>query len=301
MGKEALEFIDNIRHGGRPLGEVYGLLGMQYDSNVVLAPGDDQSKADLAISKQADGRGIISAGGVLNAYRSRTAQLSLGYEFYQSLHFELTDFNLQDHRLSTQAVGNAGPFQFGLLGQYDYYRLDTDSFLQEGTGLPWVGINEGDVARTEVFYRVRRRDFLQLRFSELRDAFNHAAGIRQFAYLGAPDRYAVAAYRYDHESPINALSDAFGYDGHQVEGGLGWRLPIAITAEAVYAYRHEDYAPDSNDRRDHEHQIAVSLHRRLTELLAVSLAYLGTFNNSNKPEFEYDRHIGSVALEVRFH
>jgi len=38
-----------------------------------------------------------AAGGRYRPWRSGAVQRSLGYELYQSLHFALSDFNLQEH------------------------------------------------------------------------------------------------------------------------------------------------------------------------------------------------------------
>lgn len=314
MGREAALFLDQIRRAQGPIAELYGAVGLEYDSNVVLAPNDDIAKSQLAISNQADGRATITAGGTYVPWQNEYAQLAVGYEFYQSLHFQLTNFNLQDHRPSAQFVINVDRYQFGLFGRYDYYLLETNSFLQEGTGLPWIAANEGDFGRTEIFYRVRRRDFKQQAYSETRNAFNHAAGIRQLFYLGSPDRYVWIGYRYDHESPVNGAGNVFAYDGNEGGGGVEWTFPADITANASYAYRNEAYDSASKSisntgegdnpnqsRRDQENQIIVALSKQLTGRLAVTAAFFATLNDSNKVDFYYDRYIGALALEVRFY
>src|SRR5262249_7134088 len=149
-------FLDRIRQGRGARYNLYGAVGFQYDSNVVLAPSGDVIKG---IGRQSDGRATIDVGGTYVPWRNEYTVLSVGYEFYQSLHFKLTDFNLQDHRPNIGIAVDAGIFQLGLQGRYDYYLLDTDSFLDEVTGLPWLAIPEGDIGRTELFYRLRRRQF----------------------------------------------------------------------------------------------------------------------------------------------
>jgi tetratricopeptide (TPR) repeat protein len=302
MGREAATFLTDIRagHAWRTDYQIYAVLGFQYDSNVVLAPSDDAVKTEFGISKQSDGRITIQAGGAYVPWRSEHAQLSVGYDFYQSLHFDLTDFNLEDHRPSAQLQYDAGFAQFGLLGRYDYYLVETDSFLQEGMALPWVTIPEGGLGSTEVFYRLRRRDYFKLPFNGLLDAFNHSTGAQQLVYLGSPDQYLSAGYRFDHEDPINAKGDPFGYDGNEVNAGIGWAFPEAITVQATYAYRHEEYAAASLGRRDNDQQIVGAISKRLSDHLVLTGGYFGTFNDSNQDEFSYTRHIGSVALEVRY-
>lgn len=304
MGQEAAAFLTKLRQGeassDQPAYHLYGDVGFQYDSNVVLAPSDDTAKQDLSISKQADGRAVITAGGTYAPWRTEHAELSLGYEFFQSLHFQLTDFDLEDHRAQAQLAFQAGPLRFGMSGRYDFYLLKDSAFLQEATAQPWVQVSEGSFGRTEVDYRMRRRDFLKQPFISVRDAFNHAAGIRQFVYLGAPERYLWAGYEFIREDPINRIGNQFAYDGNQLGGGVGWNLPYAIRTDLSYSFQHDRYAPPSNGRRDEEHHVLFAAEKSLTEHLVLMFAYFGTFNHSNNPDFAYDRHMVSVSLGVRF-
>jgi len=302
VGHEAREFLDQIAQAGptRPY-LLYGAVGFQYDSNVVLAPNDGAIKSDLNISQQSDGRATINAGGMYIPWRNEQWEFSVGYDFYQSLHFELTDFNLQDHRPYGQLTWNAGPVQLGILGRYDYYFLDTDSFLQDGVGLPWVTIPEGDVGSAQVFFRVRRNDFYKQSY-RIRDAVNYGTGIRQMFNLGAPERYAFLGYAFDYEDPIHLDVDSrqFGYSGNQGESGIAWGFPYAITAELDYTYRQESYFHQSQGRHDDVSYVVVALRKQLNEYLDVTAGYFGTFNYSNKAPYDYDRQIGSVALEARY-
>jgi tetratricopeptide (TPR) repeat protein len=305
MGREAASFLQKIRSGQYANWEVYGIFGLQYDSNVILGPSNgtlnDLALEALNISNQADGRGVITVGGVYIPWRTETAELSVGYEFYQSLQFQLTDFNLQDHRPAVQGVISAGIFQFGLLGRYDYYFVsDEQSFLQEATGVPWVAINEGDNARTEVFFRFRYRDFKKLAY-QLRDADNYETGFRQFYTFGLPERYVALGFRYDNESPTQSAGDVFAYNGYEGGVGGGWSFPLGITADLEYSYRYEDYAAQSNGRKDNENLVLFALSKPINEYLAVTAGYFGDFNNSNQATFEYTRNVGSLTLDVRFH
>ncbi len=303
MGREAAAFLVKIHQRQRPVFQGSGSVGFQYDTNVVLAPGDDVIKSAARITKQADGRGTIDLNGTYSLWRGEQAELLLGYEFFQSLHFDLRDFDLQDHGPSLQLVGTTGFFSYGVVGRYDYYLLSSENFLQEASALPWVGIPEGNLGRTEVFYRMRRRDFLDKDF-RVRDAFNHAPGVRQYWYVQSPDEYVSVGYRFDREDPINArpkeLANQFAYDGHEVSFGIGWELPADLSSFLGYAYRRERYAPPSIGRRDEEHQPTVLVSRRMSEYLTLTGAYLGTFNKSNDPHFDYDRQVASIVLEVRF-
>ena len=134
----------------------------------------------------------------------------------------------------------------------------------------------------------------------MRDAFNHAAGLRQVIALDGPKRYVAVGYRFDREDALRDSGRQFAYDGHEMSLGVGWRLPADLTTEVGYAYRREVYDVPSGGRRDNEHQFTAVLQRALGKGITLTAAYLGTLNDSNQGVFMFDRHIGSLTLEVRY-
>jgi hypothetical protein len=242
--------------------------------------------------------------------------IALGYEFFQSLHFDLTEFNLQDHRPSLQAVVNRGPVQFGVYGRYDYYFRDADKFLQEGNVIPWLALHEEGFGRTEVYYRMRRRDFLEQDF-EVRDSFNHSTGATQYVYLGSSERFVSVGYRFDSEEPTENGPEAgqYSYDGNEVNTAVRWLWPFEISTFLGYAFRYEQYDGDSTlvnnqnsfRRRDKEHhvtflsEIPFNQYIGVDPYLAVVVGYFGTFNDSNKNDpFQYTRNIASLTLRAAY-
>lgn len=300
-GREAREILERTRAGGKPW-TVYGSAGFQYDSNVVLA-GDD-----VGVSEEDDGRAVLGAGAAYAPRLNENLGLSVGYEFFQSLHFDLHEFDLQNHRPEVRLLARWNAVRFGLLARYDFYLRDGSSFLHQATGSPWVSIDEGGLGRLETYYRVRLRDFLESDF-DVRDAVNQAPGIRQVFYLGEAARYLSVGYQFDREDPNRNTDDAnsFAYDGHEVNFGMGWTFPFGLAAQLDYAYRREQYPEDSlftaanptrQGRLDKVHQLAFLARQPIGDHVRLVAGYFGTFNGSNSPTFDYDRHIVSLGVEV---
>jgi len=299
LGREAAEFLAVVEARGGRAFRLFADVGLQYDSNVTIGPDDDSLKT--GISEEDDGLGVLSAGATYAPLRTQQALVNVGYEFFQSLYFHLTEFNLQNHRANAEVVGAVGNARLGLLGRYDYYSLDVKNFLQEATANPWFTLFHGAIARLDLWYRMRYRDFLDSDY-ELRSGFNHSPGIRHAFNLGDWSRFIAFGYRYDHEAPdeSNDTARAFGYDGHEVSAGLAWSFPADVWGDVGYAYRRERYFAESDGRRDNEHRILAGLGKQLIEPLAIRLDYLGTINDSNQSVFQYNRHIVSVSLEARY-
>ena len=302
MAKESQAFLDKLSAGAAPAARpytLYGSLGLQYDSNVILAPSDEPLQNQYGFGRQADGRVVLLAGGVYALRLTDKATVTAGYDFSQTLHFSLNSNNLMDNRPTVQFLYDAGPVRLGLLGQYDYYVRQTSSFLSQPIVLPWLSVLEGDLGRTEIFFRYRYWDFIDSGYQVL-DGNNYSPGVRQYGYLGAPDRYAYVGYRFDTQVPTRTSGDPFGYNGNEVQVGGGWGFPFGIGAQAEFDYRYEDYDPASDGRRDNQYRILCSANKSLTSYLDLTLAYFGLFNQSNQALYTYDRNIVSLSVTARY-
>jgi tetratricopeptide (TPR) repeat protein len=271
IGQEAKKLVDTLQATARPW-QLFAGTGLQYDSNVILGPGDtaEVTGGDPEfVSGAGDGRAVFNLGGKYRLIDREWVSLSGGYDFYQSVHFGLgkqdeltvdsfgmlrketrsccTDDNIQNHG----AVVDLGFFSDyvdgGLLARHDFALRETSKFLQSGTILPWISVPMpgADWAESQLSFRLLINDFYGGGDDEdfdVRDAYNYAAAIREVFNVGAA-RYVWLGYRFDNEDPVgdDDASESFGYSGHQVETGFSWTLPSAYGVEAGYAYRNESY------------------------------------------------------------
>lgn len=305
VGRESTAFLELLRAGEGTATQLYGSVSLQYDTNVVLAPA--QGLPAPAISDQADGRVTLNAGGYYEAWRSEKMRLSLGYDFYQNLQFELKDYNLMDNRPSAVLSVDLGPVQGGFVTQYDFYLLETDTFLQTVTAMPFLTVPEKDTGRTELYFRYQFRDYLQDEFDIL-DGNNYAGGARQVFALGMPGRELFAGFQVDSQLPTQPGGELYAYDAIQAEVGVVWPLPWTMTAQLGYRFRREAYdsatadffEPPGEARLDRESRAGFALRKDINEIFAIVASWIGTWNDSNKDLFGYDRQIGSLGVEVRY-
>jgi tetratricopeptide (TPR) repeat protein len=306
VAQEARQFLTKMEEGPtqtlRPY-QLFGSLGLAYDSNLQLIPSDNGVDQALGLSTKADGRAEIVAGGWYAPYRSDKVFFSIGYSFYQSLQFQLNSFNLQDHRPQALLTVRAGDATFNMLARYDFYLQQTDSFLSQAMALPWVSYDEGNFGRTEGYYRFRYRDFLKGPYNDFLDGYLDNPGLQQFFYLGRPDRFLTVGYQFGYfqPTPRDGGTTQFGYNANQGNVGAGWAFPFDITGELGYAFTARNYRPTpSAGRVDHENQIAVAIDKYFAEYFVVTLGYLGVINDSNQAQFQYDRNIVSLSVGVRY-
>lgn len=330
MGREAAQYLVVIAGSRAATYSLFGTTALEYDSNVTLGP---SQTIPGSASGQGDGRFVLNGGGRWTPLRYGGASLSVSYEFFQSLQFHLTSFNLTDNRPAVQLQYDLDWLSLGLLGRYDYYLLDGDSYLSEFTGMPWISAREEGFGRTEVYARFQPRDF-KAEFNVLNGLYSFA-GARQFFDLGNAAQQIWVGYQLgfvstqDTDNPVQQFNrDQYRYSSWAGEVGVRWPLPFDVLGELAYRYEYQTYAPASacltNDgthpcggpmgtypnipggltkRADNDHRVILSLERALPEVwehLSLVAAYFGTFNDSNKDVFTYDRNIGSLGLTVRY-
>jgi hypothetical protein len=280
--------------------EIRGSVGLQYDSNVVLAPSDDTVASEIQVSEREDGVVNLALGATARVVRSRYFELRLDYDFSQSLHFELDELDLQGHRPRVSVSFDTTPVRWGVVSGYDYFRTNDGGFLQQPAVTPWLSVSAGRLGQTELHYQYRLEEFLSPPLRDERDGDHHAAGVRQIVPLGDSGRYVVGGYRFERRDARQAVGAAFAYDAHEVQAGTGFDLPASVGVDVLYRYRYEDYDPTSGGRRDDDHRIDVAVARQLNHLLTLKVEYLGRFNSSNDEIFDYDRHIGVMSVEFSY-
>ena len=298
---------------------VFGEVDFQYDSNVNIGPSDESLKVP---TNKGDGRAVLAAGGDYTLFDGDIGSARVHYDFYQSIHFRLTEFDLEGHRLQLDLASKPGRFTYGASGTYDLYFLDYQTFFHEGLFTPWITFAEGEPAATQLYYTLRGRSFFRQPYDPGRDATDNAVGVRQYLELGSPQRLLGFGYQFDKEDTTSSgpMGRDFQYDGHQLDIGAGFLVGSRTHVDLGYLFRLEDYQfpnsravvpvlqPDGsivNDgfqfrRHDHEHQFAVALAVDLTQNLAATADFIYVNNGSNIAEFDYDREIGSIGMRLSF-
>ena len=272
--------------------------GIQYDSNVRLDPNDP--RADAAF--------LFTLAGHVDPWRDDRTLVRLDYDFFQSLHTDVTDFDLRSNRFRATFSRAVFPgVWLGVQGGYDHATLDTHAYLQAPWVMPYVSFVEGDRGATQITYRHDAQDYLGQPFGEGdfdRDGTLDAAGVNQLLFFFDRRLAANIGYTFEAETPYAASGDDFRRRTHQARAGVqfpaGWRTLVSID----YVFRYDDYTePNSaadfrKTRQDDGSYIAAWVRRPIVPHLDAVLSYFVTVNPSNIPLYDYNRHV--VALELRY-
>ena len=280
-------------------------LGSQFDSNVILQAEDGPTLG--TITDEDDFRFSLLAGGSIEFWRSPAGYFRGHYDFHQTLHDQIDDFDLQAHRPRLEVAWNAtDDLELGLEGGYNWYRLGGDDYLRQLYARPFAAFFTGTSGYTEVFYEFTDQNYRADFFDPIRDGTLQEAGVRHYVMIQQFRRYLHFGYRYSEDDPDSADGNDFEVAAHQLDIGYHFPLRKKAFVEIGYAYRNEDYRfpistdPQNRMRDDDIHELRIRYSQPLTSFLTLNLEHLSRINNSSIEDFEYRRHIGSLTFEFVF-
>lgn len=294
-----------LARGGQEPWGVYGRFALEYDSNVSLGPSDNPPSVARDITEKSDGRAVVGAGLRYSLWDRADWSAALGYELSQSVHFDLTRFDLQGHRLGGEFATYRHAWSAGLGAGYAFYALNYQTFFHEGLFTPWLTWHASEVAATQAFVAFRARDFFRRPYDPGRDARNYAPGVRQYVSLGRPDRLLIVGYQYEVEDTVSngPRGRTFDYQGHEVRVEASWALGEVWNVQAGYTFRNRSYEHRESGfgvrkRNDDGQEFAVAARYPLGQAVALQAVYIGQMHDSNVKVFEYDRHILSLGVQA---
>jgi len=291
---------------------LHGTAGFQYDSNVAIAPTGDPLPNS---HHRGDSGFVVATGGRYDLLDRSDALIRLEYDFYQTVHVSLGDFDFMSHRIRATGGYSLAPWLWvGMQTGYEYYLLGYDSYMNEPYANPFVSFIEHEWGLTQLTYRFGWDTYLANPFHDLRDGPINVIGLVQTLYDGP--RYLTFGYEFGLEhptrtstipSPGNTLVPSdYDNNAQQAHVGVGFPAWWKTNVDLTYLFRYEDYSrPNSRvgftkTRADAGHHMYASLTRPITDVLSVAAAYYGTVNLSNIRDFDYRRNVASVVLQVAF-
>jgi len=278
--------------------------GGQYDSNVVLNSGGEPLPE--GISRKSDWSAVFYLNGRYNFIAKEKVDASAGYSFYQSLHADLSDFNITSHLLDLKAAYHVSPI-LAVQGLYSFEHVSTggDPYDYAHTISPSVIISEGRRFFTVVEYRYRYSHFMNsdlFQDNSDRTGHNNTVGIVQNIPIGDSVMFRVG-YAHDVET---ARKDFWSYRGDKGIVGLQANIPWSIYLDIYGEYYRKGYKGVSplsgfgDKRKDWITTASIAATKQLSDMFSITLGQLYTRNKSNITAFDYKRAITSLFFNVRF-
>jgi tetratricopeptide (TPR) repeat protein len=294
--------------------QLQGTLGFQYDDNVVLEPNNNA----FAFGRQGDARTVFTAVGRLLATQAAPWRFGAGYALFQSLHSNLTEFDLQSHTGGLFASVDLSRVTLRVDADYTFTLLDNARLSETVTVQPALSLQQTKALYAVLSVQYRRDNF----FNQFipagqetvrdRDGWAVQAGFDQYLRLNRQGTALRLSYHY--EVSRNEGSD-WEYNGHYVALGLRTPLWWDMSLDAGVGYTRRDFlhinsfdasplaelTPADRRARDDDRVVgSIILNRPVGPYLILSAGYTHISNISNLDFFDYRRNIMTLALTGRF-
>ncbi|OGW38264.1 MAG: hypothetical protein A2Y97_04570 [Nitrospirae bacterium RBG_13_39_12] len=274
--------------------------GAQYDSNVILEPSD--GTLPEGISRKSDWRGVIYIDGKYMPAVTENLFIGPTYSFYQSIHKELDDFNVQQHLpgiILNYTVSK--PLSFRALYTFEYTTVGKEEYLSSHSISPTITIAERKGFFTTIQYNYQSKDFKNSPLFENnseRDGSNNLLRITQYIPVSRTAALSLS-YSYDNDSTDE---DYWAYSGHtgniDLRLDLGKKWSIDLSGEYYQKNYDAEYPGTGEKREDKTATFSSTLTKTFSSNFDVTVGWQYVKNRSNIDIFEYERNITTCFLRM---
>lgn len=268
--------------------------GVEYDDNVTV------SLQDLATGVE-DFAYIFEFSGEYKFLETSKFELEAGYDFYQSIYHDLSEFDLQSHIFSLGGSYKFEKFDVDVFTSYNRVTLGGKDFMETYSIAPQIGFFPSKRWFALIGYSYEDSRLFK---DPARDGKSHGVGMDHFVFFMKGKSYLLFSYRFENKI---TRGDEFTYAGHF--GTLGVKTPLPIwnqkgTFNVTYKIFHKDYkniTPSIGQKRnDTRHSFQVRLTQPLNKWLQLNLNYEFIDSVSNLRASDFTENIASFTLSASF-
>lgn len=300
LAASARTYVERIRPAAAvPYGISAGYR-IEYDDNVVLKPSDESAAA--AISGERDWRHVFQVDGHYDFGWPRPGKTRLAYGFYQSLHREQTDYDVQSHTLTVSPETRRGARVIRFPLAYGYTSVGRDGYLSAVSFQPAAIIPVTRHSAGQVSGRVQYKDFLKAPSSEdeNRDGFNALASAAFFQFFREDRAFVNVQYAFDYDRTDGKNWESWG---NKLAVQLFYPVSSKARLQLFGEYYRQDYRNTHSvyglKRRDSSFSVSPQIVYE-TGPFALDAQYTHTTNDSNLDVYEYSRGIYSAGVRYRW-
>ena len=268
--------------------------GIEYDDNVTSDEND-------VTSGQADEAGIFELSAAYNVVKNDSAELEFGYDFYQSLYTDLSDFDLQLHTIYAIGSHTVGSTDMGGAYRFTHVSLGGDDFLDIHSIAPNLGFSFHESFYHALSYGYQNKDFAA---DNGRDADQHSVSFDTY-YIANERSFTSLSFRIEDEDTDDAQ---FDYQGIYATMGFNTSMDIIATYSTKFRFSYQYFLRDyenitpsiGRDRRDQRHTVSLGVRQPFSRYFAALLNYQYIDADSNLRTADFGENIVSMSLEFAY-
>lgn len=266
-------------------------LGLEYDDNLTRIEQD-------IVSGDSDHAYIFELNGSYRFLDTSDLQLEAGYDFFQSIYDDRSDFDFQSHGFNLGAAHEEEKFDLSADINYTTANLDDLNFVDLFMFIPRVGISLSPALYTDISYMFQDKNFDT---DNRRDASNHSISLSQFLFFMESKAYVSGTYRLESEDADGA---EFDYVGHLLKAALKYPAPFETIFKASLQFKFRDYdniTPSIGEERDDTiTTFKLELAKKLSRLFDVRASYEHIDSESNLATVDFSENILYLVLAFQY-
>ncbi len=293
MVADAEGFLETIRSKkkGKKKWSFYANTGLQHDNNVLLVQQDIfTDEEDLSL--------FYNAGSGYTLYAEDKHGVVVGYDFYEKLYEDLSQFDFQSHYgyASGWYLGEGG-WDSSLSYSYSYSFLDRKDFQASHTLTYKLDFSTQPNWHSTLKYSYNIKNFIS---SNPRDGNNNSLEYIQLLYFMEKKAFASLSYKFELE---NTVSSEFDFIGHSTEAKVAVPFPFGITSNLSYSFLYKDYnhltQSLADERFQARHAFKLLLERPITDSLGAKLEIQHVMSHSNLRASDYNQRTILLGLKYK--
>jgi tetratricopeptide (TPR) repeat protein len=275
--------------------------GLQYDTNVVV-----KSKAGtlpVGVDKKSDWRNTFAFNGRYDAIRTDKFKLNTSYSFFQTLHHELDDSDIQSHALKAKTQYRFEAVTLEARYELNYTFLGREKYSHSNSFGPSIIIPEGDGFMTILTYNYKLSNYKNgplFTTNSQKTGDTHIFGVVQTVKLGERVK-AKLGYVYAKNS---AKEDFRQYSSNKAFLEYNFDLSGDFSFGIYGSYDRRKYDEikgfDPKKREEDAYKALVSVEKQFNSYVGLMLSQSYIHNKANMDNYYYDRAITGLDLKVRF-
>ncbi|PLX98209.1 MAG: hypothetical protein C0623_12860 [Desulfuromonas sp.] len=304
LAKQADDYILQIEEAIKKAEKPWKLefsTGVQYDTNVIVK--SKSGTLPFGVDDESDWRNTFAFNGGYDALRTDKFKLNTSYSFFQTLHNELDDSDIQSHALKAKTQYRFEAVTLEARYAFNYTFLGSEKYNYSNSFGPSIIIPEGDELMTILTYNYKQTNYEDSPLfptNSQKTGHTHIAGIVQTAKLGEMGK-AKLGYVYAKNS---AKEDFRQYSSNKtfLEYNLDLSGDFNFGIYGSYDRRKYDEIKgfDPKKREQDSYKALLSFEKQLNSYVGLMFSQSYINNKANMDNYTYDRAITGLDLKVRF-
>lgn len=283
-------------------------MGIDFDSNVTLQPGDPT--AAQQVSGKGDAVYTLVGNVEYNVLPYGPLALLAQYSYYQNFHPRLTNYDMLSHTMGPCLTYTTARSKFWLPFNYAYVDVASDKYYTAFNVSPTYLYLLSPKVGVETGVRFARKYYwfpLSLTEDD-RSGKSYGTSLGLYYFLKNQQGYLLARFHYDHDSTTGSNWDNSSYRlFFMALYPVTDRLKVSGTLDLILQpYDHSWFgswggAVGYYNKRDDKILIAgININYVIYKGLELNAHYYFVRDDSNIPLYDYDRHIVGAQLGYRY-